>query len=134
MDGQHGMENCLRFPIRKWGSSAFGREGTRWGMVRNGRGDGTIYSKTIIGSDLIFNSNCTKHVWRSGYARTAGGAQVLPVPLTAVSVATNLIANGFNHKSQNELADGSIKQEKRDRLTESRNIFVLTICKTILCF
>ena len=82
------------------------------GMVRNGRGDGTIYSKTIIGSDLIFNSNCTKNVWRSGYARTAGGAQVLPVPITAVSVATNLIANGFNHKSQNELADATLNRRQ----------------------
>ena len=98
------------------------------------KGDGTIYSTTIIGSELIFNSNCTKNVWRPGYARTAGEFKRSPVPLTAVSVATNVIANGFNHKSQNELADGNIKQERRDRLTESRNIiFILTICKTILC-
>jgi len=35
-----------------------GRGGMRDGEKR--KGDGTIYSKKIIGSDLIFNSKCVK--------------------------------------------------------------------------
>ena len=42
------------------------------GMVKNGRGNGTIYSKTIIVSDLIFNSKCAK-------TRLAAGLRLDPL-------------------------------------------------------
>ena len=101
---------------------------------RQGEGqDRTIYSKPSVREISFFSSNCTKKRLSAGLRPDCwGSSSAPPLPLTAMSVATNLIANGFNHKSQNELADGNIKQEKRDRLTESRNIFVLTICKTIM--
>ena len=54
--------------------------------MRNGRGNGTIYSKIIIGSDLIFDSKCAKIRLAAGLRLDPQGSLSLSRrPLAALS-------------------------------------------------
>ena len=93
---------------------------------RHGEGqDRTIYSKPSVQETSFLAQIAPKNVWWPGSARTAGELKRSPSSPNRSECCHKSYCQWFvfKHKSQNELADGNIKQKKRDRLTESRNIF-----------